>query len=100
MVRDEDFRVAGALAEDTEKGIIDQVRSTRESEIAALFSEKRGTVRVSLRSTGHVDVAAVARGFSGGGHIKAAGLTFPGPLDDAIRQVLAALEEALEGVAE
>ncbi len=50
VLRNEDFLAAGATAEDTE-GLIDHVRSIRGAEVAALFSEKRGVVRVSLRST-------------------------------------------------
>ncbi len=94
VLRHADFLAAEATPEDTE-GIIDLVRVTRGAEVALLFSEKRGTVRVSLRSAGHVDVAALARRFGGGGHVKAAGITFDGPLDYAIADVLRAVDEAL-----
>lgn len=94
MLRDEDFCAVAANAEDTE-GIIDHIRSTRDSELAALFSEKRGVVRVSLRSSGHVDVAAIARSFGGGGHVKAAGLTYPGDMEQAVCHVLEAMRQAL-----
>ena len=96
VLRDEDFLAAGADAEDTE-GIIDHVRSIRGAEVCALFSEKRGVVRVSLRSTCSVDVAAVARGFQGGGHVRAAGLTYDdGPIEFAVSDVLHALQTALD----
>jgi phosphoesterase RecJ-like protein len=94
VLRHSDFLAAEANPEDTE-GIIDHVRITRGAEVAALFSEKRGTVRVSLRSAGHVDVAALARRFGGGGHVKAAGITYDGPLDYAVADVLRAVDEAL-----
>jgi phosphoesterase RecJ-like protein len=95
VLRNEDFQSVNALPEDTE-GIIDAVRSIRGAEVAALFSEKRGTVRVSLRSRGHVDVAALARQFDGGGHVKAAGLTFEGTMEHALCAVLGAIERALD----
>jgi len=92
VLREEDFQAAHASVEDTE-GIIDHIRSVRDAEIAILFSAKRGIVRVSLRSTGHIDVARIARQFDGGGHIKAAGLTFDGPMEQAIDAVLRAVEQ-------
>ncbi|OPZ85063.1 MAG: Bifunctional oligoribonuclease and PAP phosphatase NrnA [bacterium ADurb.Bin429] len=95
VLRNEDFLSVNATPEDTE-GIIDAVRAVRGVEVAALFSEKRGTIRVSLRSRGHVDVAALARQFDGGGHVKAAGLTFDGTMENAICAVIGAIGAALE----
>lgn len=95
VLRNEDFQCVNALPEDTE-GIIDAVRAIRGAEVALLFSEKRGTIRVSLRSRGHVDVAALARRFDGGGHVKAAGLTFAGSMEHALSDVLGAVEQALD----
>lgn len=94
ILRDADFRMAGANGEDTE-GLIDHVREIRGAEVAALFSEKRGVVRVSLRSSSTIDVAQIARLFSGGGHVKAAGLTYEGLIEHAVSDVLHAIEEAL-----
>ncbi len=45
------------------------------TEIAASVKESGGKIRVSLRSNGSADVAAVAQKFGGGGHTKAAGCT-------------------------
>ncbi|HOS43765.1 MAG TPA: DHHA1 domain-containing protein, partial [Armatimonadota bacterium] len=95
VLRNEDFASVNATPEDTE-GIIDAVRAVRGVEVAALFSEKRGTIRVSLRSRGHVDVAALARRFGGGGHVKAAGLTCDGTMEQAICAVIGAIEQALD----
>jgi len=95
VLRQEDFQSVNANAEDTE-GIIDHIRAVRDIQIGALFSEKRGVVRVSLRSNGTVDVARIARFFNGGGHAKAAGLTFEGLLEHAVCDVLQAIEAALE----
>jgi len=96
VLRNEDFLACGASAEDTE-GLIDHVRAVRDAEVAALFSEKRGVVRVSLRSTSSVDVAQIARQFQGGGHVRAAGLTYDGLIEYAVCDVLHAIEAALSG---
>ena len=95
VLRQQDFDAANANPADTE-GIIDHVRTIRDTEIAVLFSEKHGVIRGSLRSNGRVDVARVARLFNGGGHIKAAGFTYDGTLEQAIADVIGALEEALK----
>lgn len=95
----QDFIDCGASADDTE-GAIDRIRCIRDVEVAALFSEKHGEVRVSLRSHGHVDVAAVARHFGGGGHVKAAGLTYAGPMANAVDAVIGVIARALDAVPE
>ncbi|HEY3376900.1 MAG TPA: bifunctional oligoribonuclease/PAP phosphatase NrnA [Armatimonadota bacterium] len=94
ILRHEDFLTAGASAEESE-GIIDHVRSVQGALVAALFTEKRGVVRVSLRSHGEVDVAEISRSFGGGGHVKAAGASFDEPIEFAICQVLQAIEAKL-----
>ena len=40
--------------------------------------------KVSLRASGDVDVSKVAQAFGGGGHVKAAGLTMKGKVQDII----------------
>lgn len=60
--------------DETEK-LIDQIRSTRDADVAALFKEQPdGTYRVSLRSKGR-PIARLARTRGGGGHELAAGFT-------------------------
>ena len=94
VLRQEDFQSVNANAEDTE-GIIDHIRAVRDIQVGALFSEKTGLVRVSLRSNGAVDVARIARFFNGGGHAKAAGLTYEGLIEHAVCDVLQAIDAAL-----
>ena len=48
-----------------------------------------GNFRVSLRSKGAVNVAAVAEQFGGGGHECASGCAMPGPLAIATGRLLA-----------
>jgi phosphoesterase RecJ-like protein len=60
-------------------------------EVAALFKAIEGEIRVSLRSSGRVNVQAAAQRLGGGGHFRASGLTFAGPLTEAFPAVDAAL---------
>ena len=76
--------------EDTED-IVNQLRAVEGVEVAALFKDFEGVVRVSLRSSGRVNVQAVASRLGGGGHFRASGLTYPGNLHEAIAGVHSAL---------
>jgi phosphoesterase RecJ-like protein len=98
VLRQQDFEAASASPEDTE-GIIDQVRCVAGTRVAALFSEKHGEVRVSLRSRGRVNVAELASSFGGGGHARAAGITYNGSMDEAVAAVLQAIKDALAQIA-
>jgi phosphoesterase RecJ-like protein len=80
-----------ADGEDTEE-IIQHLRSVEGVEAAALFKAYGGELRVSLRSNGRVNVQKAAARLGGGGHYRAAGLTFEGPLDEALVAVRAALK--------
>jgi phosphoesterase RecJ-like protein len=73
----------------------------REIRASAFFKELSATEdRVSLRSKGSIDVAAVAKTFGGGGHKNAAGCAVTGSYTDARATVVAALAPAIaEGVA-
>lgn len=66
-------------------------RSVATARIAVCFKEIRPReIRLSFRSKGDVDVAALALRWGGGGHRNAAGATFRGPLARAEREVIAA----------
>lgn len=81
-------------------GIVEHARSIRGVRLALLFREMSGgRVKVSLRSVGHVDVAALAARFGGGGHARAAGVALPGTLGEVQASFLAAAREYLAGVA-
>ncbi|MBV8355375.1 MAG: bifunctional oligoribonuclease/PAP phosphatase NrnA [Candidatus Eremiobacteraeota bacterium] len=80
----------GADYEDTED-IVNQLRAVEGVEVAALFKDFEGQVRVSLRSSGRVNVQAAASRLGGGGHFRASGLTYPGNIQDAIAGVHSAL---------
>jgi phosphoesterase RecJ-like protein len=79
-----------ADGEDTEE-IIGHLRSIEGVDVAALFKAYDGELRVSLRSNGRINVQAAAARLGGGGHFRASGLTFEGPLAAAIEAVEQAL---------
>lgn len=64
---------------------------------ALLFKElEDGSVKVSLRSKGTVDVHALARRYGGGGHRNASGIQLDGPLDAAVSMLLQDARRLLE----
>jgi phosphoesterase RecJ-like protein len=74
------------------EGLIDILRRTTEAEVTCVLKEEAdGSVRVSLRSLGDVDVRAIAADNGGGGHRFAAG--FESNLD--IAAVVANIRGAL-----
>ncbi|MEP0765748.1 MAG: bifunctional oligoribonuclease/PAP phosphatase NrnA [Fimbriimonadia bacterium] len=84
-----DFEETGCTDADTD-GIVNHLRAIQDAEVAVLFREARpGKVRVSLRSKGQMDVAAIAHKLGGGGHRNAAGCSFDGSLDNAVKTTLA-----------
>jgi len=89
---------SGAVEEETEN-FINFPRSLATVRVAAFLKEAGdGRIAVSLRSKGsRHDVAAVARGFGGGGHRNAAGFKLAGvSLDEAREKLLAALLPVLD----
>lgn len=91
----QDFLKTGAEDVDTE-GFVNELLSIRTVEIAAIFREpKPGRVRVSLRSRGDHDVAAVAREVGGGGHKNAAGCSFEAEIEEALELLLPRLRACL-----
>ncbi len=81
----------GVTLEEVE-GLIDIVRRATEAEVTCVLKEEAdGSVRVSLRSLGDVDVRVIAADHGGGGHRFAAG--FESTLD--IPSVVANIRDAL-----
>lgn len=84
----EDVTASGASNEDLD-GLVNYPRNIEGVEVGLLFKERgEGIVKVSLRSNGKADVALVAKSFGGGGHIRAAGCTVQGTLEEAIERVV------------
>jgi phosphoesterase RecJ-like protein len=82
------------LVDDDLEGVVDALVHTIGTDVAALLVERPdGTVKVSLRSRGDVDVAAVAASVAprGGGHRKAAGASLAGPLEEVEHRIATAV---------
>lgn len=86
----------GVKAKDLE-GIVSQLRVTTGVEVAIfLYELESGEFKVSLRSKEKVDVSKVAQYFGGGGHVRAAGLTFRGTVHDAVNNIVGQVALQLE----
>jgi phosphoesterase RecJ-like protein len=91
-----DFERTGAAYKDTEN-LIDECQRISTVEAAALFVQlPDGRVKISLRSSGAIDVRKIAAKFGGGGHTMAAGVHLPGPLKDAKQLIKAEVEKQLQ----
>ncbi len=72
------------------------LRGIKGIEVAVILTELSAKeVRVNFRSQSDFDVAKLALGFHGGGHTKAAGGKFFGPIAEAERKILAAIRKQL-----
>jgi len=80
----------GADSEDTED-VVNTLLGQDGVDVAALFKAFDGEIRVSLRSSGRLNVQAAAQRLGGGGHFRASGLTCHGSLEEAFTAVKAAL---------
>jgi len=77
---------------DEVEGLIDVLRRATEAEVTCVLKEEAdGTIRVSLRSLGGVDVRRIAEAHGGGGHRFAAGFSSDLDLDTVIARIRAAL---------
>jgi len=89
------LREASAVMAESE-GIIDTLNSIAGLEVAILFKEVKGELtKISVRSRGGVDAAALCASFGGGGHVRAAGAEIEKSMDESVRYVLAAAKEAI-----
>ena len=91
----EQFERHGLVGADTE-GLVDMPRAIEGVEAVALFSEvEPGKVKVSLRSTGRVNIDGICSRLGGGGHPHAAGVQLRGSREQAKARVLPDLERLL-----
>jgi bifunctional oligoribonuclease and PAP phosphatase NrnA len=89
------LREASAVMAESE-GIIDTLNSIAGLELAILFKEVSSDLtKISVRSRGAIDAAALCASFGGGGHIRAAGAEIEKPMDEAVQQVLTVAKEAI-----
>lgn len=88
---------AGAGTEDCE-GVVNYLIGMDGVECAVFMREveNRRQYRMSLRSKGQLNVAAIAESFGGGGHRSASGCVLDGPLERARDRIVAELSSKLE----
>jgi bifunctional oligoribonuclease and PAP phosphatase NrnA len=92
-----DMERSGAAEEDCE-GIVNYAVCIEGVEAAAFLRElPEGRIRLSLRSKGRINVAAIAESLGGGGHENAAGCTLDGPLEHALDEILTRLRGVMAG---
>lgn len=85
VVSKKDFEEVGADYSQLE-GVVDYVNSVPGAQYSVLLSERDEAVKGSLRTLkDEVDVAAIAGGYGGGGHTKAAGFTVKGQLQKEVK---------------
>lgn len=78
------------------EGIVAQLRSTKGVDVALLIYENAdGTYKVSMRTNGAVDVAAICVKHGGGGHVRAAGATMTGDPEVILQTLLKDIKEQL-----
>ena len=89
------FGAAGAEEYESD-GIVDYTMFNKGVIVGVLLKETaNGSVKLSLRSSDGVNVAAIAAEFGGGGHFNAAGCTIAGTISQARVTILGRLSEAL-----
>lgn len=89
-----DLQDAGVPIQETDD-LIDLVRTAREADVAAVLKEQvGGGFKVSMRSRGRTDVAAIAARFGGGGHRLAAGYSSKGSVEETAGALVEALTAA------
>ncbi|MGI9533373.1 MAG: DHH family phosphoesterase [Thermodesulfobacteriota bacterium] len=95
------YRKTDTTREDTE-GIINIIRSINGISVAIFYKYEQvngndlPTWKVSLRSKYEVDVSKIAQEFGGGGHIKAAGFSIEGNIDNVKSAVLQSVKKVFE----
>ncbi len=94
------LREACSVGDGATDGVVNGLVFIEGVEVGCLLVERPGGwVKLSLRSRGRVNVAAVARSLAdtGGGHDRAAGVTLEGTLDEVEARIEARLRAALMG---
>jgi phosphoesterase RecJ-like protein len=86
-----DLSAAGVHPAETDD-LIDVIRTDRDADVAVLVKQQKdGRFKVSMRSRGRHDLAALAASFGGGGHRLAAGFTSDRGPASTIQRIVEAL---------
>ena len=90
------YKKTNTSVQDTEN-IVDFPRKIQGVEVAVLFREdKKNAFKISLRSKGKINVAAIASSFGGGGHANAAGCKINGTLPEVKKKILRSVKKAIK----
>ncbi len=92
---EEDFGLFG-ISEAEADGVVNLPNSVSGTEVGVYIRQREDAFKVSLRSNGELDVAAIAEGFGGGGHKAASGFSMKLPLPRVKAAVVEKLKTALE----
>ncbi len=68
--------------------------------VACMFTEVNGAVKISFRSTGEIDVSAIAQALGGGGHNHSAAIRIQGELEEVIKHTISKVEIMLSSMLE
>lgn len=92
-VTQEQLKQYGCTTKDTD-GIVDQLRVIEGAEVVILLYEtgNPSEYKVSLRTNSDLDLSRIAAVFGGGGHVKAAGCTMAG----TVEEILTGLKEQIQ----
>ena len=94
-ITQEVYRANGGERNDPDN-LSGEMRAIKGVEVALLLREGTdGCARASLRSSGAVDVSAIAAQLGGGGHRAAAGLDIPGPYAESRQRILDTVREGV-----
>lgn len=95
VVRKSDFKKVGGKDYDAD-AIASDMLALKGVKASVLFRESaRGLFRVSLRSTGNIDIGRIAKIYGGGGHFDIAGCYIPGNAP-AMRNILNSVSGAVD----
>ena len=84
------------LNQDEFEGIAGMSVQPEGVQVGVIIKEKdKGKFKISMRSASDIDVSEICRKFGGGGHVKAAGCTIEGRLEDVKLQLLSGIAPSM-----
>lgn len=84
------------LDDEESEGMTNYLRSVEGTEVSAYVRGRSdGTLKVSMRSAGRVDVSKICISFGGGGHDRAAGYTMRGTYEEEKERLIKAVGEMI-----
>ena len=96
-ISEDDFKNAGILEADADS-IVALPGSVEGVEIGVYIRQRQDSFKVSLRSSGRINVADIAAFFGGGGHERASGFSLPLSIEEVKKAVIAEISNAINGV--